>query len=85
MSIQGIVRNGVVVLDEGACLPEGTRVSVSAAPAATSRGEIVKQPGQLPIVRGGTPGSIDLTNDRIYEILLEEDIEVIRRQRDASP
>jgi hypothetical protein len=84
MSIEGIIRDGVVILEKGVRLPEGTRVLVSASPAATSRGVIVKQPGQLPIVRGGTPGSIDLTNKYIHEILEEEDLEAIRRQQDAS-
>ncbi len=84
MSIEGIIQDGVVILEKGARLPEGTRVLVSAAPVAVSRGEIVTQPGQLPIVRGGTPGSIDLTNEYIHEILDEEDLEAIRRQQDAS-
>lgn len=75
MSIQGTVRNGVVVLESGAKLPEGTRVSISTEAAACARGTIVKAPGQLPIVQGGKPGSLALTNERIAEILDDEDME----------
>jgi hypothetical protein len=33
MTLDGIVRNGMIVLDQGASLPEGTRVKVIAEPA----------------------------------------------------
>jgi len=84
MSIEGVVRDGVVVLDKNARLPEGTRVLVSAAPTVTSRGEIVKKPGELPIVRGGALGTVDLTNERFHEIIEAEDREAVRRQGNAS-
>ena len=32
MTLDGIVRNGMIVLEEGAILPEGTRVKVLAEP-----------------------------------------------------
>jgi hypothetical protein len=75
MNIHGIVQNGVVVLEKGATLPEGTRVFVAAEPAACAQGTLVKTPGHLPIVRGGVPGSVMLTNARIYEMLDAEDLE----------
>ena len=34
MTLDGIVRNGMIVLEEGAILPEGTRVKVLAEPTA---------------------------------------------------
>lgn len=33
MTLEGIVQNGIIVLDQGATLPEGTRVRVVAEPA----------------------------------------------------
>jgi len=33
MTLDGIVRNGTIVLEQGAMLPEGTRVKVVAEPA----------------------------------------------------
>ncbi len=33
MKLEGIVRNGVIVPDDPAALPEGTRVRITAAPA----------------------------------------------------
>jgi hypothetical protein len=60
-----------VVLDQENPFPEGTRVSVSALPSTP---ELVMKPGELPVVRGGVPGSVHLTNERINEILEEEEI-----------
>jgi hypothetical protein len=74
MEILGQVCNGVVVLDGGVALPEGTRVSVSPVPPQPSKPEIAMKPGELPVVVGGVPGSVHLTNERINEILEEEDI-----------
>lgn len=65
--------DGVVVPDEGANLAERTRVD-----AENLRVECV--PGQLPIVHGGVAGSMRLTNQRINEILDEEDAQAIKRQ-----
>jgi len=80
MEFLGHVQNGVVVLDEGMAFPEGTRVSVSpiqrmppvSQPTET---EIVLEAGKLPYVRGGTPGTWNLTNEMIAQILDEEEIE----------
>lgn len=74
MELFGHIQNGVVVLDGGATFPEGTRVTVSPIPPQPSKPEIGMKPGELPVVMGGVPGSVHLTNERINEILEEEDI-----------
>jgi hypothetical protein len=79
MQIPGCVHNGVVVLDGGATLPEGTRVVVSQLSRVDQTPQLGKTPVELPLVSGGEPGSIDLTNERIYELLDEEDVEAMRR------
>jgi hypothetical protein len=73
MEIPGRVQNGVVVLEGAAALPEGAKVTVSysgssAVPAAAQKRRI-----QVPLVRTGQPGSVNLTGARIAEILDEED------------
>lgn len=73
MEIHGFVHNGVVVLTGGVSLPEGTPVTVSCQPEpATPLRE--KRRVQLPLVRTGAPGSMNLTNERIAEIFNAEDI-----------
>jgi hypothetical protein len=68
MVIRGHVRNGVVVFDGGPALPEGAAVTVSCAePAAQS--PAMKRRVDFPLVRSAEPGSVDLTADRIAEIL----------------
>lgn len=71
MELLGHIQNGVVVLDSGPTLPEGTKVSVSPVATETS---IVNKPGELPVIVGGRPGSWNLTNEQIGEILDEEDV-----------
>lgn len=82
MTLTGHIQNGVVVLD-GPSPPEGTRVvvsleaEISAASAPAARIETTLD--GLPIVRGGVPGTLQLTNELIYEILDEEENERARR------
>jgi hypothetical protein len=84
MVIPGQVQDGVVVFDEGNCLPEGMRVSISPLPVAgtSSRPECV--PGQLTAAKSERPvvlpifdyegaPDIDLTNEHIAEIQDRED------------
>lgn len=83
MEIHGLVQNGVVVLDEGTAFPEGTRVSVSPVPPIPplpqpTETEIVLEPGKLPYVRGGIPGTWKLTNEMIAQISEEEDVETMK-------
>ena len=71
MELVGHVRNGVIVLEGDPKLPEGIAVIVVLrAPAAAAGGKRV----QFPLVRSALPGSVILTNERIAEILDEEDI-----------
>jgi hypothetical protein len=73
MEIRGRVHNGVVVLDGQTLLPEGAAVTVTwPAPAESLPGQ-PKARIQVPLVRTGRPGSVDLTGERIAEILDEED------------
>ena len=84
MELQGHIRNGVVVFDGDPTLPEGVAVTVTipetaapVVPLPVTR--IVREPGKLPYVTGGVPGTIHLTNGRIYEIFEEEEIEALKR------
>jgi len=83
VQIPGYVQNGVVVLDGGATLAEGTRVVVSQLSRADQEPQPEKKPVELPLVSGGVPGSVHLTNERIYEILDEEDVETLKRTWDV--
>jgi hypothetical protein len=80
MEAVGHVRDGVVVLDAGATMPEGTPVFVSPVP---DQPVILIRPGELPIVLGGEPGSVYLTNDRIGRILDDEDVAALKHSRDV--
>jgi hypothetical protein len=73
MIIPGRVRNGVVILDGGATLPEGVAVSISYPALGTSAPMRDKRRIQVPLVRCEQPGSVQLTGERIAEILNEED------------
>ena len=80
MEIQGRIQNGVIVLDDPVSLPEGVAVTVL-IPALDTSGasqlletEIVCESGKLPYVRGGNPGTWQLTNHMIAKIFDEEDV-----------
>jgi hypothetical protein len=70
MTLLGHVRNGVVVPDPGTTFPEGTRVAVA---------PLSPPPAGLPTAPGGPPGSIPLTNERIAQILDDEEAEAAAR------
>jgi hypothetical protein len=72
MVVPGRVQNGVVVLKGGISLPEGAEVTVSCqtAPEKPAKGKRVR----FPLVHSEHPGTLDLTNERIAEILDEEDV-----------
>ena len=74
MRIPGHVANGVVVLDNGATLPEGASVIVSCEAARRSKSIRKKGPVVLPLVKSNRPGSLNLSNQRIAQILVEEDV-----------
>lgn len=77
MVISGHIRNGVVVLEGGVTLPEGTQVTVLlpvaspiklSAPTERPRRRIV-----FPIIPSEHPGSLDITAERIAEVLDQQD------------
>ena len=71
MVISGHVQNGVVVLDGGRTLPEGQHVfiSVPPQPSASSTTRVT-----LPLIPSQQPGLIDLTAERVAELLDEGDV-----------
>lgn len=73
MEIPGVVQNGVVVLDGTIELPEGAAVLVMYGASPVIRVAQNPKPVALPIFDSGESGTIDLTNDRIAEILDQED------------
>ena len=73
MVIPGKVIGGVVVLEGDAKLPEGAAVTVSYSAPSKPAPVSAKKRIQVPLVRTGQPGSVDLTAERIAEILDEED------------
>lgn len=83
MQIPGHVHNGVVVLDGGVILAEGTRVVVSQLSRVEQGPQREKKPVELPLVSSGEPGSVHLTNERMYEILDEEDLQTMKQTWDV--
>jgi len=73
MTIPGRVHNGVVLLEGDTTLPEGTAVVVSTRLSPAIRVAKKQQRVSLPFVRSDRPGSIDLTAERIAELLDEQD------------
>jgi hypothetical protein len=73
MTIHGRVQNGVVVLEDGPILPEGMAVSVVARVSPVIRVAKRQRRVVLPLVSSANPGSVDLTAERIAEIMDEQD------------
>jgi hypothetical protein len=75
MDISGHIENGVVVLEGGVNLPEGTKVIVSlpTSVAIPPRADRPRKRIVFPIIPSKNPGSLDLTAERIAEILSEQD------------
>jgi hypothetical protein len=72
MEIPGRVEHGVVILEDGPSLPDGTRVLVSVLkePARGQTGKRVR----LPLVPSARPGSRLLTAERVAGILEKDDL-----------
>ncbi len=72
MNISGRVQNGVVIPEGNASLPEGALVCISllSPPRTENAG---KQRLQLPLVVSDRPGTVQLTNSTIAEIMDDED------------
>jgi hypothetical protein len=77
-TIPGRVRNGVVVLEKGTRLPEGAAVTV--VPRKSSVTRVASPPRRVvfPLVRSKHPGTLRLNNQRLAEILEQEDIATLR-------
>jgi hypothetical protein len=73
MNVSGRVQNGVVVLEGGLSLPEGTKVTVSCDIAPVSPQRRKKKRVEFPLVHSKHPGTLHLTGQPIAEILDEED------------
>ena len=79
MQTLGHIQNGVVVLDEGVSLPEGTRVSVSVLSTGREKSSprihaaAVQRPVVLPIFDYDGLPDIALSNERIAELLDRDD------------
>ena len=73
MIIHGRVQNGVVLLQDGSVLPEGAAVTVTYPALSSAVPATQKNRVQVPLVRTGEPGSVQLTGAQIADILDEED------------
>jgi hypothetical protein len=74
MVIPGRVHNGVVVFEGETALPEGAAVTVSYPALLKAKPAPEKRRIQVPLVRSGEPGSVQLTGARIAQIMDEEDV-----------
>src|SRR5438128_2574327 len=77
-AIPGRVRNGVVVLNGGVRLPEGAAVTVVPRKSPIIRVATRQRRVEFPLVRSKHSGTLHLTNQRIAEILEEEDVASLR-------
>lgn len=73
MAIPGRVENGVVILEGGTALPEGVAVSISFPAFVKNEPAGQERRIQVPLVRTGRPGSVNLSGEQIAEIVDEED------------
>ncbi len=84
MEILGHIQNGVVVIEGPVSLPEGTPVTVIPRTTPVIRVAKNRRRVQLPLVRSSAPGSVQLTNDRIAEILNEQDEQVAKKSQTSD-
>jgi hypothetical protein len=68
-----------VVLDGSVSLPEGANVVVIYRSAPVIRVAKNRKRVEFPLFPSSEPGTLDLTNERIAEILDEEEIEAMKR------
>ncbi len=79
MEIFGTVQNGVVVLDGSVLPPEGVTVVVTYRTTPVIRVAKNQKRVEFPLFPSSEPGTLELTNERIAEILDEEEIEAMKR------
>lgn len=70
MNLTGTVRSGAIILDENCALPDGTFILVTIIALADRPPRHRKA---YPIVPSDNPGSVQLTNEMIGQILDAED------------
>jgi len=85
MDIPGRIQNGVVVLQTRNGLPEGAAVTVSLRSSPVIRVSPIRKRVDLPFVQSDQPGTLELTNDRIAEILEAEDVAALKAQGNVPP
>jgi len=68
MTVKGRVQRGVIILQEGVTLPEGTEVIVSCEPGSITKPKQGKRV-EFPLVRSNHPGTLHLTSERVAELL----------------
>jgi len=73
MEIPGRVHNGVVILEGGPPLPEGAPVIVCYPAPGEAKPAMEKRRIEVPLVRTGQPGTVQLSGERIAQILDDED------------
>lgn len=73
MTVKGRVQHGVIILPEGVTLPEGTEVIVSCEPGSTAQPKPGKRV-EFPLVRSKHPGTLQLTAERVAQLLDEQDV-----------
>ncbi len=69
----GVVHNGVIVVDGGIPLPDGTRIRVSIEPDL-GESHPASRYVEFPLVHSKAPGSLHLTNEMIAEYLEHDEI-----------
>jgi hypothetical protein len=74
MEIQGRVHHGMIVLEGDPQLPEGMVVTVFFPDPPDLEPPAPRRRVSFPLIRTGRPGSLQLTAERIAEILEEEDV-----------
>jgi hypothetical protein len=74
MDINGLVQNGVVIFPEGQSLPEGMRVTVSCSLPPSKTAGKAKHRISLPLVPSVNPGTLQMTAERVAELLEEPDV-----------
>ncbi|HEY1601079.1 MAG TPA: hypothetical protein VGG64_15860 [Pirellulales bacterium] len=62
-----------MVLEDGSALPEGTQVTVVCPTAPSGAPAPQKRRVQLPLVPSNRPGTLQLTGERIAELLDQDD------------
>ncbi len=69
MVIPGRVHNGVVVLEGELALPEGATVSVTYPASPKAKPAVEKRRIEVPLVRTGQHGTVDLTGGRVAGLM----------------